>query len=144
MPCIWRTALGETYRVNGHEVTSSASVGIALGPNESDAADVLMKNADLALYRAKEDGRNTFRFFEPAMDAALQKRRRLENDLRQALRKNQLHLDYQPQFDLGSGKLTGYEALARWWHPSEGEMGFYCGTETEETEGSSLDHPLVA
>ncbi len=117
MPCIWRdgicTALGETYHVNGHEVTSSASVGIALGPNESDAADDLMKNADLALYRAKEDGRNTFRFFEPAMDAALQKRRRLENDLRQALRKNQLHLDYQPQFDLGSGKLTGYEALLR-------------------------------
>jgi len=115
-------ALGAGYQVNGHEVTTSASVGIALGPLEAEPMDVLMKNADLALYRAKEDGRNTFRFFEPAMDAALQKRRRLENDLRNALRKNQLYLDYQPQFGLESGKLTGYEALVRWWHPSEGEI----------------------
>ena len=116
------TALGEAYHVNGHEVTTSASIGIAIGPLDSEPADTLLKNADLALYRAKEDGRNTFRFFEPAMDAALQKRRRLENDLRNALRKNQLYLDYQPQFDLGSGKLTGYEALVRWWHPTEGEI----------------------
>jgi diguanylate cyclase (GGDEF)-like protein len=116
------TALGETYHVNGHEVTSSASIGIAIGPLDNHAPETLLKNADLALYRAKEDGRNTFRFFEPAMDAALQKRRRLENDLRNALRKNQLYLDYQPQFDLVSGRLTGYEALVRWWHPSEGEI----------------------
>jgi diguanylate cyclase (GGDEF)-like protein len=116
------TALGEPYHVNGHEVTSSASVGIAIGPLDREAADTLLKNADLALYRAKEDGRNTFRFFEPAMDAALQKRRRLENDLRNAMRKNQLYLDYQPQFDLVNGRLSGYEALVRWWHPSEGEI----------------------
>ncbi len=116
------TALGETYHVNGHEVTSSASIGIAIGPLDNEAPETLLKNADLALYRAKEDGRNTFRFFEPAMDAALQKRRRLENDLRNALRKNQLYLDYQPQFDLVNGRLTGYEALVRWWHPSEGEI----------------------
>ena len=115
-------ALSETYRVNDHEVTTSASIGIALGPVQGEAPEVLMKNADLALYRAKQDGRNTFRFFEPAMDAALQKRRRLEHDLRAALRKKQLYLDYQPQFDLESGKLTGYEALVRWWHPSEGEI----------------------
>ena len=114
-------ALSEPYRVNGHEVTSSASVGIALGPAEGEA-DVLMKNADLALYRAKQDGRNTFRFFEPAMDAALQRRQRLEHDLRQALRKNELSIDYQPQFDLGSGRLSGYEALVRWWHPTEGDI----------------------
>jgi diguanylate cyclase (GGDEF)-like protein len=116
------TALAETYHVNGHEVTISASIGIAIGPLDREPADALLKNADLALYRAKEDGRNTFRFFEPAMDAALQRRRRLENDLRNALRKNQLYLDYQPQFDLESGKLTGYEALVRWWHPVEGEI----------------------
>jgi diguanylate cyclase (GGDEF)-like protein len=115
-------ALGAPYHVNGHEVTTSASIGIAIGPLDREAPDVLLKNADLALYRAKEDGRNTFRFFEPAMDAALQKRRRLENDLRNALRKNQLYLDYQPQFDLETGRLTGYEALVRWWHPSEGEI----------------------
>jgi diguanylate cyclase (GGDEF)-like protein len=115
-------ALGEPYHVNGHDVTTSASVGIAIGPLDREVPDALLKNADLALYRAKEDGRNTFRFFEPAMDAALQKRRRLENDLRNALRKNQLYLDYQPQFDLVTGKLSGYEALVRWWHPSEGEV----------------------
>ncbi len=116
------TALGEPYHVNGHELATSVSIGIAIGPVDGEPADGLLKNADLALYRAKEDGRNTFRFFEPAMDAALQKRRRLEADLRAALRKNQLYLDYQPQFDLGTGKLTGYEALVRWWHPSQGEI----------------------
>ena len=58
------TALGEAYHVNGHEVTTSASIGIAIGPLDSEPADTLLKNADLALYRAKEDGRNTFRFFE--------------------------------------------------------------------------------
>jgi predicted signal transduction protein with EAL and GGDEF domain len=116
------TALGEPYHVNGHEVTSSASIGIAIGPLDREPSDTLLKHADLALYRAKEDGRNTYRFFEPAMDAALQKRRRLENDLRNALRKNQLYLDYQPSFDLENGRLTGYEALVRWWHPSEGEI----------------------
>ncbi|HMK40085.1 MAG TPA: EAL domain-containing protein [Methyloceanibacter sp.] len=117
------TALGEAYHVNGHELATSASIGIAIGPvDDAEPSDTLLKNADLALYRAKEDGRNTFRFFEPAMDAALQKRRRLEADLRAALRKNQLYLDYQPQFDLESGRLTGYEALVRWWHPTEGEI----------------------
>jgi predicted signal transduction protein with EAL and GGDEF domain len=117
------TALGESYHVNGHELATSASIGIAIGPvDDEEPSETLLKNADLALYRAKEDGRNTFRFFEPAMDAALQKRRRLEADLRAALRKNQLYLDYQPQFDLETGKLTGYEALVRWWHPTEGEI----------------------
>jgi diguanylate cyclase (GGDEF)-like protein len=116
------TALGELYQVNGHEVTTSTSIGIALGPVDGSSGETLMKEADLALYRAKQDGRNTYRFFEPAMDAALQKRRQLENDLRLALRKNELYLDYQPQFDLESGKLTGYEALVRWWHPTEGDI----------------------
>lgn len=116
------TALGLGYQVNGHEVVTSASLGIALGPIEGEPMDVLLKNADLALYRAKADGRNTFRFFEPAMDAALQKRRRLERDLRIALRKDELYLDYQPQFDLESGTLTGYEALVRWSHPTEGDV----------------------
>lgn len=116
------TALGELYQVNGHEVSTSASIGIALGPLDGTSGETLMKEADLALYRAKQDGRNTFRFFEPAMDAALQKRRQLETDLRKALRKNELYLDYQPQFDLDSGRLTGYEALVRWWHPSDGDM----------------------
>ena len=117
------SALGEVYHVNGHEVMTSASIGIALGPDDSQSAETMLKDADLALYRAKQDGRNTFRFFEPAMDAVLQRRRRLENDLRKALRKKtELYIDYQPQFDLESGKLIGYEALVRWHHPTEGEI----------------------
>ena len=95
MPCVWRAASAprsvRPIHVNGHEVTTRRSIGIALGPMMAARPRRLMKNADLALYRAKEDGRNTFRFFEPAMDAALQKRRQLENDLRDALRKNQLY-----------------------------------------------------
>lgn len=116
------SALCAPYNVNGHEIITSASVGIALGPLPDQPVEILMKNADLALYRAKQDGRNTFRFFEPAMDAALQRRRRLEHDLRNAIRKHQLYLDYQPQFGLSHGDLTGYEALVRWWHPAEGEI----------------------
>ena len=115
-------SLAAPYRVNGHDVTTSASIGIALSSGKDESSDVLMKNADLALYRAKQDGRNTFCFFEPAMDAALQRRQRLEHELRNALRMNQLYLDYQPQFNLTTGRLTGYEALVRWWHPSEGEV----------------------
>ncbi|MEG6508043.1 EAL domain-containing protein [Methyloligella sp. 2.7D] len=116
------TALGETYRIDGHDVISSTSIGIAIAPIDGETGDQLLKNADLALYRAKQDGRNTYRFFEPSMDAALQKRRRLENDLRVAIRKNQLHVEYQPQFDLKTGTLTGYEALARWHHPTDGDI----------------------
>nr|WP_169822934.1 bifunctional diguanylate cyclase/phosphodiesterase [Methyloligella halotolerans] len=116
------TALSETYDLDGHEIVSSGSIGIAIGPDDGTTGDELLKNADLALYRAKQDGRNTFRFFEPSMDAALQKRRRLENDLRVAVRKGELRVEYQPQFDLQSGELTGYEALARWRHPTDGDV----------------------
>lgn len=116
------TALGETYALDGHEVVSSASIGIAIGPDDGTTGDELLKNADLALYRAKQDGRNAFRFFEPSMDAALQKRRKLENDLRVAVRKGELRVEYQPQFDLQTGELTGYEALARWRHPTDGDI----------------------
>ncbi len=115
-------ALSETYRLDGHEVISSASIGIAIGPHDGTTGDELLKNADLALYRAKQDGRNAFRFFEPSMDAALQKRRRLENELRVAVRKGELRVEYQPQFDLQTGALTGYEALARWRHPVDGDI----------------------
>ncbi|XSG81789.1 MAG: putative bifunctional diguanylate cyclase/phosphodiesterase [Methyloligella sp. ZOD6] len=116
------SALAETYRLDGHEVVSSGSIGIAIGPDDGTTGDELLKNADLALYRAKQDGRNTFRFFEPSMDAALQKRRKLENDLRVAVRKGELRVEYQPQFDLTTGALTGYEALARWRHPTDGDI----------------------
>ena len=99
--------------VEGHEINTGLSVGIALAPNDGTAADHLMKCADLALYRAKAEGRGLFRFFEPEMDARIQRRRALEIDLRRALTSGEFHLVYQPQLNLATNALTGMEALLR-------------------------------
>lgn len=115
-------ALSRSFEVNGHSLTNSGSVGITFAPDEGDEAETLMSNADLALYRAKYEGRNTFRFFEPEMDRAVQNRRRMSADLRHALYNDELSLHYQPQYDLRTGRLIGYEALARWHHPQKGEV----------------------
>jgi diguanylate cyclase (GGDEF)-like protein len=114
--------LGKNFDIEGQEMAISGSVGITTAPAEGADTQTLLNNADLALYRAKSDGRNTFRFFEPEMDQAIQYRRAMANDLRLALRNNELHIDYQPQFDLETGRLTGYEALARWIHKSKGNI----------------------
>jgi diguanylate cyclase (GGDEF)-like protein len=100
--------------VDGHEINTGISVGIALAPNDGTAADDLMKCADLALYRAKAEGRSLFRFFEPEMDARIQARRALEVDLRRALASGEFHLVYQPLLNLAANELTGMEALLRW------------------------------
>ena len=90
MPPRWRTASSrassEPYDIDGHQVVIGTSVGIAVGPADGTTPDQLMRNADLALYRAKGDGRGTYRFFEPEMDAQMQARRAMEYDLRKALR----------------------------------------------------------
>ena len=112
--------IGRTYMVEGHLLTIGASVGVALAPADGTSADKLLKNADLALYRAKLDGRGTYRFFEPEMDARMQARRRLELDMRQALARREFQLHYQPQMQLESDKLIGCEALIRWKHPERG------------------------
>lgn len=114
--------LARTFEVNGHSLVSSGSVGITFASGEGEDPEVLLNNADLALYRAKHDGRNTFRFFEPDMDRAVQDRRRLSSELRRALRNDELEVHYQPQFELQSGALTGYEALARWPHSERGDI----------------------
>ncbi|MBV8752985.1 MAG: PAS-domain containing protein [Hyphomicrobiales bacterium] len=103
--------------VEGHEINTGLSVGIALAPTDGSAADHLMKCADLALYRAKAEGRGLFRFFEPEMDAHIQRRRALEIDLRRALASGEFHLVYQPLLNLATNALTGMEALVRWNHP---------------------------
>jgi diguanylate cyclase (GGDEF)-like protein/PAS domain S-box-containing protein len=103
--------------IEGHEINTGLSVGIALAPNDGTAADHLMKCADLALYRAKAEGRGLFRFFEPEMDARIQRRRALEVDLRRALTSGEFHLVYQPLLNLATNALTGMEALLRWNHP---------------------------
>ncbi|APX88160.1 diguanylate cyclase [Methylorubrum extorquens] len=112
--------VGRTYMVDGHLLTIGASVGVALAPNDGTDADTLLKNADLALYRAKLDGRATYRFFEPEMDARMQARRQLELDMRQALARREFYLHYQPQMQLDGNRLVGCEALIRWQHPTRG------------------------
>jgi diguanylate cyclase (GGDEF)-like protein/PAS domain S-box-containing protein len=108
------------YELDGHRVTVGISVGISVAPGDGTAVAKLLKNADVALYRAKTDGRGTWRFFEAEMDARLQARRMLELDLREALGKNELDLFYQPLYDLDRNLISGFEALLRWRHPKRG------------------------
>ena len=115
-------ALSKPFDLGGQVAQIGASVGVALAPFDGDSPDALLKNADLALYRAKAAGRGTLRFFEPAMDAQAQKRRALEGDLRQALAQGQLHLAYQPQVDVNTLQVSGFEALLRWAHPTRGNI----------------------
>ncbi len=113
-------ALSEPYEVDGHEVIIGASIGIALAPTDGVDADQLLKNADIGLYRAKDDGRGTHRYFERAMDARLQARRALELDLHKALATDQFIVHYQPQVNLAECAVRGFEALVRWQHPEGG------------------------
>lgn len=109
--------LGNAYQINGHDVASSVSIGVAIGPKNGDDVNRLLKSADLALYRAKAEGRSSYRFFEPWMDVRLHVRKQFEQELRRALATEQFELYYQPQFDLLTGRLLGFEALLR-WHPT--------------------------
>ena len=113
-------ALAAPFEVEGHQVVVGASVGVALVVDAPDDADSLLKCADLALYRAKADGRGTWRFFEAGMDARMQARRALEMDLRRALADGQLEVFYQPLVEAGRGGVSGFEALLRWRHPARG------------------------
>jgi diguanylate cyclase (GGDEF)-like protein/PAS domain S-box-containing protein len=112
--------VGAPYDLDGHQVVVGVSVGIAIAPSDGDKPDVLMKNADLALYRAKADGGGVYRFFEIAMDARMQARRTLELDLRKAIVNGEFELFYQPIAGVKTGQITGCEALIRWHHPERG------------------------
>ena len=113
-------SLSEPYTIAGHKVVIGASVGIALAPEDGTSPDELLKNADLALYRAKSDGRGVYRFFEPGMDAKVQARRAMELDLRQALEKEEFELFYQPLVNLSAREIVAFEALLRWRRPEQG------------------------
>ena len=112
--------LDEPFGVHGHQIVIGTSVGIAFSPQDGTDPDQLLKNADLALYRAKQDGRGVYRMFQQDMDAQMQARRLLEIDLRTALGSSQLELFYQPLIDLRAQAVVGFEALLRWRHPSRG------------------------
>ncbi len=112
--------MGEPFDIDGHQAVIGASVGIAVGPGDGLRPDRLLRNADLALYRAKGDGRGTFRFFEPAMDLQMQTRRVMEQDMRRALPAGEFELYYQPVLNLSSNEISGFEALIRWNHPKQG------------------------
>ena len=108
------------FEIDGHQVVIGTSVGIAIAPTDGAKSDQLLKNADMALYRAKADGRNAFHFFEAEMDAKMQARRSLELDLRKALVAGEFELFYQPQLNLEVNEIIGFEALLRWNHPTRG------------------------
>jgi diguanylate cyclase (GGDEF)-like protein/PAS domain S-box-containing protein len=112
--------IGDPYLLDGHSVVIGASIGIAMAPGDGNDAEKLLKNADMALSRAKNDSRGTFSFFEAGMDARAQSRRKTEIDLRDAIQNDVLRPHYQPLIDLASGRITGLEALVRWPHPERG------------------------
>jgi diguanylate cyclase (GGDEF)-like protein len=113
-------AVGEPYDIDGHQVVIGTSIGIAIGPTDGATPDQLIRNADLALYRAKGEGRGTFSFFEPEMDGLMQARRAMETDLRRAQSAGEFELLYQPVVNLATDQISGFEALIRWHHPHKG------------------------
>ena len=115
-------ALAEPFAVGVQTARISASIGVAVFPANADNPLDLVRNADMALYRAKAEGRGLTRFYEAAMDEALRQRRQLEADLRLALANGELRLHYQPLAELGSGAIIGFEALLRWTHPQLGAI----------------------
>ena len=113
-------ALRQPWVLNGHEFRITTSIGIAMFPNDGEDADSLLSNADTAMYRAKDQGRDNYKLYTPAMNARIVERLALENSLRHGLERGEFLVYYQPQVDIASGKIVGMEALVRWQHPERG------------------------
>ncbi len=113
-------ALAEPLEVRGQRLTITPSIGIAVYPDDGPDGETLIKNADAAMYLAKEEGRNGYRFYARELSGHVSERLQVENELRQALEEHDFELHYQPQFDVASGEITGIEALLRWRHPQRG------------------------
>ncbi|MBI3574186.1 MAG: EAL domain-containing protein, partial [Gammaproteobacteria bacterium] len=112
----------QPFRVEDRDLFTTTSIGITLYPFDEQDTEGLLKNADAAMYHAKESGRNVFQFFTAELNVRAERRLKLETALRQALEKNQLSLHYQPQVDTKTGRITGMEALLRWQHPELGSV----------------------
>jgi diguanylate cyclase (GGDEF)-like protein len=115
-----RDSVIKPYQVEGHQIVTDISIGISVAPMDAVESAELLRNADMALYDAKSDGRGTFRFFEPEMNTRMKVRRELEMDLRKALATEQFELHYQPLVVLETNDVNGFEALLRWNHPTRG------------------------
>ena len=115
-----RDSIIKPYQIDGHQIVTDISIGISVAPFDAIEADPLLRNADMALYGAKADGRGTYRFFEPEMNTRMQARRELEMDLRKALVGKEFELHYQPLVNLQTNEVNGFEALLRWNHPKRG------------------------
>jgi diguanylate cyclase (GGDEF)-like protein len=116
------SVLGQPMQLSGHECHTTASIGIAMYPSDGTDMQTLTKNADMAMYLAKEDGKNGFRFFSKEIKSQSIERLTLESALRRALERDQFSLHYQPKIDMVSGQITGVEALLRWMHPDLGTV----------------------
>jgi diguanylate cyclase (GGDEF)-like protein/PAS domain S-box-containing protein len=116
-------ALKGPFKLEGRELYCTASMGISLFPEDGADAETLVKNADTAMYRAKEQGRDNYQLYTPAMNASAIERLQLESELRRALARNELEIHYQPVLDLATGRVYGVEALLRWQHPERGVVG---------------------
>jgi two-component system CheB/CheR fusion protein len=112
--------LSAPYHLEGHELTVTPSIGISIYPEDGDSIDVLVRNADAAMYHAKGSGRSNFQFFTPEMNARATERLAIATQLRRALSRAELRVYYQPQYDVDTGRLVGAEALVRWLHPERG------------------------
>jgi len=112
--------LSEPVYIKGHEVYVSASIGACVAPVDSDTVDSLIRQAEIAMYHAKTQGRSRLQFWESGMQAPYSERVQTEADLRRALARNEFVLFYQPQVNIATGEITGFEALLRWWHPQRG------------------------
>ncbi len=113
-------SVARVHGIDEHDLYATASLGISIYPDDGEDAETLMKNADTAMYQAKDMGRHTYRFFKPAMNDRAVERLSIETDLRRALERNELELHYQPKIDLATGLTSGAEALIRWHHPTRG------------------------
>ncbi len=114
--------MADPMQIGGHQIRIGASLGIAYHPDDGEDGDILLKHADIALYAAKNGGRGTFRVFDAEMVYAVDEFRFLESDLRRALEKQELQVHFQPKYAGDSLSIVGFEALARWWHPTRGDV----------------------